>query len=92
MRRGDPEGAPQFAQHGESAQLPRVGGDRNQASTSPALRSLAAMEETWIDRLISEATERGELEPHEGVGEPIPNLDKTYDPIGGSRAGSSVSG
>jgi hypothetical protein len=38
------------------------------------------MEETWIDRLISEATERGELEPHEGVGEPISDLDKTYDP------------
>lgn len=38
------------------------------------------MKETWIDRLIREATERGELEPHEGVGEPIPDLDKTYDP------------
>ena len=38
------------------------------------------MEETWIDRLIREAIENGELEPTEGVGEPIPNLDKAYDP------------
>ena len=29
----------------------------------------------WSEQLIGEAIERGELEPHEGVGEPIPNLD-----------------
>ncbi len=38
------------------------------------------MEETWIDRLIREAIERGELEPTQGVGEPISNLDQTHDP------------
>lgn len=35
---------------------------------------------SWIERIISEAIERGELEPREGVGEPIPDLDDTYDP------------
>lgn len=29
----------------------------------------------WSERKISEAIERGELDPHEGVGEPIPDLD-----------------
>ena len=29
----------------------------------------------WSEQLITEAIARGELEPHEGVGEPIPNLD-----------------
>jgi hypothetical protein len=29
----------------------------------------------WAERLITEAIERGELDPHEGVGEPIPDLD-----------------
>jgi hypothetical protein len=44
------------------------------------MHRLAGMDETWIDRLIREATERGELEPREGVGETIPDLDRTYDP------------
>lgn len=35
---------------------------------------------SWIERIIAEALERGDLEPHEGVGEPIPDLDKAYDP------------
>lgn len=35
---------------------------------------------SWIDRIITEAIERGDLEPHRGVGEPIPDLDKAYDP------------
>jgi len=33
------------------------------------------MAEHWSEQLIREAIERGELEPHEGVGEPIPDLD-----------------
>lgn len=35
---------------------------------------------SWIERLISEAIERGDIEPGKGVGEPIPDLDKAYDP------------
>jgi DnaJ homologue, subfamily C, member 28, conserved domain len=35
---------------------------------------------TWIERIISEAIERGDLEPGAGVGEPIPDVDKAYDP------------
>ncbi|GMQ86222.1 MAG: hypothetical protein BMS9Abin07_1795 [Acidimicrobiia bacterium] len=38
------------------------------------------MEEPWIERLIREAIERKELEPQEGIGDPIPDLDDTYDP------------
>lgn len=38
------------------------------------------MGETWIDRMITEAIEAGDLEPHEGVGERIPDLDRAYDP------------
>ena len=29
----------------------------------------------WAERMISEAVERGELEPHEGLGDPILDLD-----------------
>jgi hypothetical protein len=38
------------------------------------------MEEPWIERVIREAIERGELEPHEGIGKPIADLDRPYDP------------
>ncbi len=31
--------------------------------------------EPWIERRIREAIESGELEPHEGLGEPIEGLD-----------------
>lgn len=34
---------------------------------------------TWIERLIGEKIESGELEPREGVGEPIDGLDD--DPL-----------
>ncbi len=37
------------------------------------------MEEPFVERRIREAIERGELEPQEGVGEPIPNLDRDPD-------------
>lgn len=36
--------------------------------------------ESWIERTIREATERGELKATIGVGEPIQSLDSTYDP------------
>jgi hypothetical protein len=29
----------------------------------------------WAERLIAEAIERGELDPHEGLGDPILDLD-----------------
>lgn len=35
--------------------------------------------ETWIDRQIREAAERGEFDDLPGAGEPIPDLDKPYD-------------
>ena len=35
--------------------------------------------ESWIDRQIREATERGEFDDLPGAGEPIPDLDKPYD-------------
>ncbi|MCH7845368.1 MAG: DUF1992 domain-containing protein [Acidobacteria bacterium] len=38
------------------------------------------MTEPWIERVIREAIERGQLEPNEGIGEPISDLDDTYDP------------
>jgi hypothetical protein len=36
---------------------------------------MAEMPEYWIDRKIREAIESGELEPHEGLGEPIEGLN-----------------
>ncbi|MEV0354039.1 DUF1992 domain-containing protein [Nonomuraea sp. NPDC050680] len=35
--------------------------------------------ESWIDRQIREATERGEFDNLPGSGKPIPDLDKPYD-------------
>jgi hypothetical protein len=35
--------------------------------------------ESWIDRQIREAAERGEFEDLPGKGKPIPNLDKPHD-------------
>ena len=35
--------------------------------------------ESWIDRQIREATERGEFENLPGAGKPIPDLDKPHD-------------
>jgi hypothetical protein len=35
--------------------------------------------ETWIDRQIREATERGEFDNLPGAGEPLPDLDKPFD-------------
>ena len=35
--------------------------------------------ETWVDKQIQEATERGEFDDLPGAGRPIPDLDKPYD-------------
>ncbi len=44
-----------------------------------SVASLGGMTEPFVERRIREAIERGELEPREGVGEPIPNLDEDPD-------------
>jgi hypothetical protein len=38
-------------------------------------------DETYIDRLIREAQERGEFDNLPGAGKPIPDLDKPHDPF-----------
>lgn len=35
--------------------------------------------ETWVDRQIREATERGAFDDLPGAGKPIPDIDKPYD-------------
>jgi hypothetical protein len=35
--------------------------------------------ESWIDRQIRQATERGEFDDLPGTGEPLPDLDKPFD-------------
>jgi Domain of unknown function (DUF1992) len=35
--------------------------------------------ESWIDKQIREATDRGEFDDLPGAGKPIPDLDKPYD-------------
>jgi hypothetical protein len=37
--------------------------------------------ESWIDRQVREATERGEFDDLPGAGQPIPNLDKPFDEL-----------
>ena len=37
--------------------------------------------ETWIDKQIREAEERGEFEDLPGAGQPIPDLDKPFDEL-----------
>ena len=37
--------------------------------------------ETWIDRQVREATERGEFDDLPGAGQPIPDLDKPFDEL-----------
>jgi DnaJ homologue, subfamily C, member 28, conserved domain len=37
--------------------------------------------ESWIDKQIREAEERGEFENLPGAGQPIPNLDKPFDEL-----------
>ncbi len=37
--------------------------------------------ESWIDRQIREATERGEFDDLAGAGKPIPDLDKPFDEL-----------
>lgn len=37
--------------------------------------------ESWIDRQIREATERGEFDNLPGAGKPIPDLDKSNDEL-----------
>jgi Domain of unknown function (DUF1992) len=37
--------------------------------------------ESWIDRQVREATERGEFEELPGAGRPIPDLDKPFDEL-----------
>ncbi len=44
-----------------------------------SVASLVGMTEPFVERRIREAIERGELEPREGAGEPIPNLDQDPD-------------
>jgi Domain of unknown function (DUF1992) len=37
--------------------------------------------ETWVERRIREATERGEFDNLPGAGKPIPELDKPHDEL-----------
>ncbi len=37
--------------------------------------------ESWIDKQIREAEERGEFEDLPGAGQPIPDLDKPFDEL-----------
>lgn len=37
--------------------------------------------ESWIDRQVREATERGEFDDLPGAGRPLPDLDKPYDEL-----------
>lgn len=37
--------------------------------------------ESWIDRQVREAEERGEFDDLPGVGKPIPDLDKPFDEL-----------
>jgi Domain of unknown function (DUF1992) len=37
--------------------------------------------ETWVERRIREATERGEFDNLPGAGKPIPDLDKPHDEL-----------
>ena len=37
--------------------------------------------ESWIDRQIRQATERGEFDDLPGAGRPIPDLDKAFDEL-----------
>ncbi|MFB3065784.1 MAG: DUF1992 domain-containing protein [Planctomycetota bacterium] len=37
--------------------------------------------ESWVERQIREARERGELDDLPGAGKPIPGLEKPYDPL-----------
>ncbi|MEU9114929.1 DUF1992 domain-containing protein [Streptomyces sp. NPDC048483] len=37
--------------------------------------------ETWVDRQIREATERGEFADLPGAGKPLPHLDRPYDEL-----------
>jgi DnaJ-like protein len=37
--------------------------------------------ESWIDRQVREAEERGEFEDLPGAGKPIPDLDKPFDEL-----------
>src|SRR5205085_1882329 len=37
--------------------------------------------ESWIDRQVREADERGEFDGLPGAGQPIPDLDGPYDPM-----------
>ena len=36
--------------------------------------------ESWVERTIREATERGDLDPAEGKGEPLEMLREPYEP------------
>lgn len=36
--------------------------------------------ETWVERKTREAVEAGEFDDPAGAGEPIPDLDRPYDP------------
>lgn len=37
--------------------------------------------ESWIDKQVREAEERGEFEDLPGAGQPIPNIDKPHDEL-----------
>ncbi|MBW3604797.1 MAG: DUF1992 domain-containing protein [Actinobacteria bacterium] len=46
-----------------------------------ARRPSSQQRETWIDRQIREAQERGEFDRLRGAGEPIADLDRPYDAL-----------
>lgn len=46
-----------------------------------ARRPSSQQRETWIDRQIREAQERGEFDGLRGAGEPIADLDRPYDAL-----------
>jgi len=53
--------------------------DTREEDTMAARKPSGVGWESWIDRQIREASERGEFDDLPGAGEPIPDLDKPYD-------------
>jgi len=54
-----------------------IGQNPNMTKRKPA----GAGWESWIDRQVREAEERGEFDDLPGAGKPIPNLDKPFDEL-----------
>jgi hypothetical protein len=38
-------------------------------------------DEPWVEKVIREGIESGRLQPSEGIGEPIPDLERPRDPL-----------